>query len=137
MTMVRNPSGERGSAGALVLVGAACVAASAAVCGLLVAGSVAHTRAEAVADLVAIAGAQALLDEAGPCAAATIAAQRNGAVTVDCQHDGGVVLVEVALPLPPALAAVTPSSDATARAAAEAYWLDADVPESLASTGAG
>lgn len=91
---------EHGSAGLLLLLGAAVVCAAAAAAGALVAGSLAHTRADGVADMVALAGAAALLDPDGPCEAAARTATANEAELSSCDVRGAVVRVEVLLGLP-------------------------------------
>ncbi|MBM0123816.1 Rv3654c family TadE-like protein [Pimelobacter simplex] len=75
-------------AGVLLLVGAAT--------GVVGAIVVAHRRAQAAADLAALAGAVAVGHSGrDPCAAAAGVAQANGAVLATCQVDGADVLVEV------------------------------------------
>ncbi|WP_370246968.1 Rv3654c family TadE-like protein [Nocardioides sp.] len=92
--------GDRGAATVLVV----------ALCGLLLllgtalavlgAAVVAHRRAQAAADLAALAGAQQLLVGADACAAATELAARHGARMVRCTVTGADVAVEVVVPGP-------------------------------------
>lgn len=81
-------------AGVLLLVGAAT--------GVVGAIVVAHRRAEAAADLSALAAATALAGGGGsghlgrdPCTAAAEVAEANDAELVECQIEGREVLVEV------------------------------------------
>lgn len=74
-------------AGVLLLVGAAT--------GVVGAIVVAHRRAQAAADLAALAGAVAQGRGQDPCAAAAEVAGVNGAVVATCRVDGADVLVEV------------------------------------------
>jgi secretion/DNA translocation related TadE-like protein len=56
----------------------------------------AHRRAQAAADLAALAGASALQDGADPCGRAEAIAQRNGAELQRCQvHDWDVSVAVV------------------------------------------
>ncbi len=57
----------------------------------------AHRRAQAAADLAALAGAQGRAAGRDPCAAAALVAGRNGARLTSCRLDGADVLVEVAV----------------------------------------
>jgi len=52
-----------------------------------------HRRAQAAADLAALAGAQALQHAADACAAAAKIAEANGATLADCQVQGQDVLL--------------------------------------------
>lgn len=89
----RKPRCERGAItviavstlGMLLLLTAAFAVAEAMVA--------AHRRAQAAADLAALAGAQALQDAADVCGAATTIARANDAVLRSCQIDGQDVLV--------------------------------------------
>lgn len=65
-----------------------------------VATAVDHRRAQAAADLAALAGATALQDGRDPCAAAVDVGVRNGAEAVDCRVAGVDVLVTARLPGP-------------------------------------
>lgn len=117
---VRSSSGEdRGAAGLLLPVGGSLLVAAAAAAGLLVAGSTVHTRAESVADMVALGAAGALLDDPGPCPTAADLAAANRARLHSCEVAGAVVAIEVAVPLPRALAGLTGREEAEAAAAAE------------------
>lgn len=62
-----------------------------------VATAVAHRRAQAAADLAALAGASALQHGQDPCAAASDVGARNGADEVDCRVAGVDVLVTARL----------------------------------------
>lgn len=99
-----------GSATILAAVGLAAMLVLLTV-GLQVAGAViARHRAEAAADLAALAGAgQLLLGPDAGCAAAAVIAGRNGAAVTDCSWQGMDVLVTVRLPvqLGPVRSAVT------------------------------
>ncbi len=75
----------------------------------------AHRRAQAAADLAALAGGGALAQGSEPCAAAAANARRNAAELVDCRISGRTVAVVVAVAAPAALAAV---ADPRARARA-------------------
>lgn len=74
----------------LLLIGLAAVAV----------GSLALTRQRAatVADVAAVAGAQALVD---PCVDAIAIVQANGMVAVSCRLDGVDVIVDVTTSAPP------------------------------------
>ncbi|GAA4815679.1 hypothetical protein GCM10025786_21660 [Nocardioides caeni] len=78
-------------AGVLLLIGCA-----AGVVGALV---VDHRRAQAAADLAALAGAAAVSDPTGldPCAEAAAIVRANGAGLVSCVASGAVVTVEVSV----------------------------------------
>ena len=93
--MTRRARAEEGSATVLatVLIGALTATAVLA----LVAGSVLvdHRRAQAAADLAALAGATALQEGADGCAAAGRLARANGAVLKTCRTTAATVLVEV------------------------------------------
>lgn len=118
----RGPAGEQGSgtvltAGLLVVV----AAAASLVVGL---GQVvlARHRAEAAADLAALAGAAVLLDpfadHPDPCARAARVARANRAEPTGCRSDAdGSVTVAVAVRLPGVLAKAGPATS-TARAGA-------------------
>jgi secretion/DNA translocation related TadE-like protein len=68
----------------------------------------AHRRAEAAADLAALAGAGALTQGADPCAAAATIAGRNGGHVVSCRTAARTVAVVVAVAAPGALGAMPP-----------------------------
>lgn len=74
-------------AGVLLLIGAA-----AGVVGALVVG---HRRAQAAADLAALAGAVALQSGDDPCGAARSVAQANDATLEACVVHGSVITVDV------------------------------------------
>lgn len=79
-------------AGLLLLLGVALVELTAVVA--------AHRRAQAAADLAALAGATS---RAGPCAAAGSVALANGARLTSCTPEGVGVLVSVRVDTPPGL----------------------------------
>jgi secretion/DNA translocation related TadE-like protein len=81
-------------------MGGAGVLAGALAAATLVTGSVLHTRADAAADLGAIAAAGRLLSDADPCAVAAEATHGNGAQLVDCVLQGATVTVTVNLATP-------------------------------------
>lgn len=58
----------------------------------------AHRKAEAAADLAAIAGAQAVQDGRDGCAQAARVASLNGGVLQRCRRQGDNVLVTVSVP---------------------------------------
>lgn len=95
MTTARRSTGEKGSATVLatVMIGALTAVTLLA----LTAGGILvdHRRAEAAADLAALAGAAALRDGADGCAAAERLARANGAVLAGCEVALETVLVEV------------------------------------------
>lgn len=95
--------GERG--GATVLVVAMAGVLMFVMVGLAAAGGLvtAQRRAQAAADLAALAGASALAAVSGPtdaCAAADRAAGANAAVLDACTPDGRAVRVTVSVPGP-------------------------------------
>jgi hypothetical protein len=112
------PPHDRGSSGIFILLGTSLAVSGAAVAGLLVAASGAHARADAVADLAALAGAGALLEPQGACAAAAASASDNGSRLLECGTHGDTVIVRVSVPLPAAVAGVSGHAEATAEAAA-------------------
>jgi len=73
----------------LVLVGLAAATAGGAV--------LAHRRAEAAADLAALAAAQAIQGQGDPCRVAQRVSQANGAQLRACTIDGWTADVEVAV----------------------------------------
>jgi secretion/DNA translocation related TadE-like protein len=92
--------GDRG--GATVLVVAMAGVLMFVVVGLAAAGGLvtAQRRAQAAADLAALAGASALADTSGPedpCAAADRVAGRNAAVLDACAPDGRAVRITVSV----------------------------------------
>ncbi|TNM38719.1 hypothetical protein FHP29_15520 [Nocardioides albidus] len=76
-------------AGVLLLVGAAT--------GVVGAIVVAHRRAQAAADLAALAAATTLGRAGDACTAAAEVARDNGAALTTCQVEGSDVLVEVSV----------------------------------------
>ncbi len=72
---------------------------------------VARQRLATVADLAALAGAQALTD---PCEQARMVAQANAVALGSCRVDGADVVVEVRVPAPGAVAALLASLDGQA-----------------------
>lgn len=109
-------SGDRGSAGLLGLVGALLVMGTGGLCGALVAGTVAHSRVEAAADMVALGTAAVLLSEADPCATAVALAARNAVSVSDCRITGLVVSVDVTAEAPPVLRVINGQVLGSARA---------------------
>nr|WP_034620495.1 Rv3654c family TadE-like protein [Cellulomonas sp. URHE0023] len=97
----RRPSGDDGS-GTVLLLGLVCVVMfMAAFLGVLASAQSARGRAQAAADLAAIAGASQLLPVAGgdPCEIAAQTATRNGGRLSVCQDEGAaVVRVRVVVP---------------------------------------
>lgn len=67
---------------------------------LLTATAAAHRRAQAAADLAALAGATARQHGADACGTAGLVADRNGARATDCHLEEDDVVVRVALPGP-------------------------------------
>ena len=100
---VRNGAGTRGdSGGATVLVVAMAGVLMFVMGGLAAAGGLvtAQRRAQAAADLTALAGASALADVGGPtdaCDAAGRVAGRNAAVLDACTPDGRAIRVTVSV----------------------------------------
>ena len=76
-------------------------------------------RAEAVADAVALGAAGALLQQPGPCEVAARVAKQNSAHLVNCQPQGAVVEVRVALATPTAVARISGWDNVEMKAAAE------------------
>jgi secretion/DNA translocation related TadE-like protein len=103
---MRPRRGARDERGAAVVVGIALTGlllVVASVCAGSVAIVVAHRRAQAAADLAALAGAGALQRGADPCVAARAIAVRDRAVLTDCLVDGVSVVVATVVVLPRAL----------------------------------
>lgn len=92
---LRRPRNARGSATVLAAVLVAALAATSVLA--LGAGAVLvdHRRAQAAADLAALAGAAAAQEGADACAAADGLARANGAVLETCEVSAQTVLVEV------------------------------------------
>jgi secretion/DNA translocation related TadE-like protein len=102
-TRERRASGAERGAGSVLMVAVVAVVLSAAAAALgLAAALVTRQRAEAAADLGALAGAQALLRGDDACGAAGRVAAAGSARVVACDAAGTTVhlLVEVALPGP-------------------------------------
>lgn len=100
------------------VLGSMLVAGAGVVGSVLVAGAVVHGRAQAAADMVAIAGAGQILTTTEPCETADDIATRNDARLLSCQVSGARVTVSVAVPLPPPMRVVG-HDEARASAAAE------------------
>jgi secretion/DNA translocation related TadE-like protein len=104
--VVRSGAGARGDGGgATVLVVAMAGVLMFVMVGLAAAGGLvtAQRRAQAAADLAALAGASALAEVSGPtgpCAAADRVAGRNAAVLDACTPDGPAIRVTVSVPGP-------------------------------------
>lgn len=109
-------TGDRGSAGLLGLLGAVSAVGAAAVAGAVVSATLTHTRADSVADMVALGAAATLLTDPDPCRGADELAAVNDADLISCRVDGLVVAIEVAERVPPLLRIVTPSVTGSARA---------------------
>ena len=99
----RQRDGEAGVAVVLVLALVGALVVLAAVAAGLTAVVVAHRRAQAAADLAALAAAGQLQSRGDACAAATVIARRNGAELGGCSIDGSTAAVTVTLRLPPVL----------------------------------
>jgi secretion/DNA translocation related TadE-like protein len=92
------PARRRGDAGAatlLVLAMAGVLLLVGAALGVVQAMVVAHRRAQAAADLAALAGASAVAHGRDPCGAADTVALLNGGRLVGCEELAGDVHVEV------------------------------------------
>jgi secretion/DNA translocation related TadE-like protein len=95
----RSSRGDRGSASVWVLAVGLVVIVVAQTVAMIASATVAGHRAQAAADLAALAGALRILDgESAACARAAEVSVRNGASLVACRADGFdvVVTVEVA-----------------------------------------
>jgi secretion/DNA translocation related TadE-like protein len=86
---------ERGAAALLAVAMAGVLLMVGAALGVVAALVVDHRRAQAAADLAALAGAVAAGRGDQACPAAADVARGNGAELVDCAHDGRVVTVRV------------------------------------------
>lgn len=113
------PASDHGSAGLIPLIGGLGVAAATVVAGALVAGSLVHSRAEAAADMVALAAAGRILTDPDPCGVAARVADDNDVVLSRCDVAGVSVTVTVAADLPPVLRPVAGGRQAHASARAE------------------
>ncbi len=104
--MTRSPDarGERGAATILVIAMAGVLLLVGSALGVAQAMVVAHRRAQAAADLAALAGASAAARGQDPCEAAGVIARLNDAVLLACVPDpgaaGGSVAVRVEVPGP-------------------------------------
>jgi secretion/DNA translocation related TadE-like protein len=106
---------QRGVAAVLAVVLTGLLAVVTFVAAGIVGAIDAHRRAQAAADLSALAGGSALVHDADVCAAAATIAGRNGASLVSCGLDGDSVAVVVAVAAPGGLPGV-PELRARARA---------------------
>jgi secretion/DNA translocation related TadE-like protein len=109
---------ERGSV-SLLLTGTVLVVGGAIIAAVMTTGAVLRGRAEAVADVVALAAAGALLQQSGPCEVAATVAKKNSAHLVRCQPQGAVVEVQVTLATPAAIARLSGWDRIEMRSAAE------------------
>lgn len=91
------PGADRGAATVLTVAMAGVLLLVGAATGVVGAVVVAHRRAQAAADLSALAAATALAHPSGrdPCTAAAEVAGANGAVLDACRVEGSDVVVEV------------------------------------------
>jgi secretion/DNA translocation related TadE-like protein len=96
--------GERGAATILVIAMAGVLLLVGSALGVVQAMVVAHRRAQAAADLAALAGASASMRGEDPCEAARVVARLNDAVLLACASGpaavGGTVTVRVRVPGP-------------------------------------
>lgn len=127
---VRSALDDRGTVPIPVL-GCLLVAGAGVVGSVLVAGAVVHGRAQAAADMTAIAGAGQILTTTEPCDTAAQIAVRNDARLLSCEVSGAVVVVSIAVPLPQPMRVVG-HVEARASAAAE---LQIDPQASLKPSG--
>lgn len=91
-------SQESGQAAALLLATLAAVGVGLAVVGIGAGVAATHARADAAADLAALAGASHLVvghDQVRACERAGSVAAANGAVQTRCRGEGGTLLVTV------------------------------------------
>lgn len=87
---------QRGAASILVVAMAGVLLLVGAAAGVVAAIVVAHRKAQAAADLAALAGATTLADHArDPCAAARDVASANDATLASCVVEGADVVVRV------------------------------------------
>lgn len=91
---------ERGAATVFGLALLALLLVVAVACAVAVGALAGHRRAEAAADLAALAGAQALQAGVEPCGAATRVATDNGAALDSCTIDAPDVIVSLHVTLP-------------------------------------
>ena len=109
---------DRGSI-SLLVVGIALVTGLAFLTTALAAGAVVRSRAESVADVVALAAAGALLEDPGPCHLAAATARRNSADLLSCHSEGAVVKVQVAVATPTVVSRISSWDRVDSTAAAE------------------
>lgn len=88
---------ERGSGSVLVVALTAVVLLLGLAAAFVTATVAAHRKAQAAADLAAVAGATVLQRGGEPCAGAAVIAEANGAAVTSCGVIGGDVRVQVAL----------------------------------------
>ncbi|QDQ96455.1 Rv3654c family TadE-like protein [Tomitella fengzijianii] len=100
MTGARRAPREAGSATVFAALGMLAVLAFTALCVQVGGAVVARHRAQAAADLAALAAAAALADGAEACSAARPVARRNGAGVSACEVEGRTVLVHATASLP-------------------------------------
>lgn len=91
----RRCGSERGAATVQVLMIACLLVMIGCALGAVGGLVVAHRRAQAAADLAALAGARALMSGAEPCSEAARVARLNGATVRGCSMQAADVLVEV------------------------------------------
>ncbi|GAA4805992.1 Rv3654c family TadE-like protein [Tomitella cavernea] len=92
--------GDAGSATVFAALGMLALLTFAVLCVQVGGAVVARHRAQAAADLAALAAAGALVDGSGACASAHTVAERNGARVSACTVEGRTVLVHATAPLP-------------------------------------
>jgi secretion/DNA translocation related TadE-like protein len=114
-SIARGDPRERGSATVLVAVAATVLLVVGSAMTVLVAMVADHRRAQAAADLAALAGARALALGRDGCARATVVAEANGARLLACTATGREVEVRVEVTGPHWLGQ---TSDLTARSRA-------------------
>ena len=102
----RRRRGERGSATVLGIATTGLLLTFSLACAGVAGIVVAHRRAQAAADLGALAAATAIQRGHAPCAAAAGLARRNGGRLVGCTVQGDVVTVRVEAATPSLLGAV-------------------------------
>ncbi|WP_182347318.1 Rv3654c family TadE-like protein [Tomitella gaofuii] len=100
MTAGRRAHGDTGSATVFAAFGMLALLTFTVLCVQVGGAMVARHRAQAAADLAALAAATALADGGGACAAARTVAGRNGARVSACTVEGRTVLVHATAPLP-------------------------------------
>lgn len=125
---------DEGSATIWVLAVSGLVVAVAYAVLLLASVQATRQRAEAAADLAALAGAQAGARGSDPCSAAQSVAAADGAELETCEVLGEVVAVTAAARLPPALSSF---GGGLVRSGARAGPVPAACPEQGCESGAG